>query len=141
MRALDKFTRIYEDGRQRTARISGRWAIVLLAGVISNGFIGTSVSGTAPLAAVVSTPAAATPSPLSNAAPNQAAGTTDCRDQTWPYFTDACLRRKADGQAPRTARLIPIVAQADVPAATDLRKDDRAAAAKATERRSKRAHR
>ena len=90
MRPLDELARLWNDTLSRMPRSAWSWPLAAAAAGAVVVLIG---SGTPDLIAGSNTSLAAAP-----------AAAAICQEQTWPYLSDACLRRNRPAAAPAAAQ-------------------------------------
>jgi hypothetical protein len=124
MRPFDELARFCSDTRSRMPCGSWLWALAAVGGVTVLALVGTG-SSEAPAEANVAVATAPSPS---------------CDEQTWPYFTDACLKRRQPAPPVRVLNYDQALAEAAIGATPWAPKDKTAARSSSRQKRAARDH-
>jgi hypothetical protein len=124
MRPFDELARFWHDTRWRMPHGSWLWAVAAVGGVTALALVATG-SSEAPAEANAAVAMAPSPS---------------CDEQTWPYFTDACLKRQQPAPPVRVLNYDQAMAKAAIGATPWAPKDKAAARASSRHKQGARDH-
>jgi hypothetical protein len=123
MRRSDELARFWNDTQSRMPRGSWLWALGAVSGGALLGLIGAG-SSEAPAEAKVTV---------------AVAPAVSCAGETWPYFSDACLKREQPKAPVRVLNYDPVLAKAAI-GATPWAPSDKIAARQSSSRQKHATH-
>lgn len=120
MRPVDELAHFWNDTRSRMPQGSWLWALAAVGGVTVLALVATTSSE----------------APAESNAAIAAAPPTSCEDQTWPYFSDACLKRRQPAPPVRVLNYDQEMAEAAIGATPWAPKDKAAARSSSRQRQA-----